>query len=482
MQESEAEKFICHSCVLEPVLNKKIVEKGCRHECSYCGKRVKCLSMEDLADDIETAFRNFYYRTAEEQDEYDYNYQHALGTWDGWERSGYPLIGLIEEEAQIPSVAAKDIAEILANKNYDKDKAELGEESDFAVGSYYDFKGPDDPHWETEWSEFEKSIKSRSRFFNREAERLLNEIFADMEELSTYIGEPVVINVGPDGAIKELYRARAFQIETDLKSAIERPDLHLGPPPPKNARAGRMNAVGISVFYGTNDFETALAEVRPAVGSSVVVAKFSVIRPLKLLDIEMLSNIHIKGSIFDSTYIDKFLRLSFLKSISRRIIIPVLPNEELDYLSTQAIADFLANVRHPQIDGIIYRSIQTGGDTKNVVLFNKASRVEEYELPEGTSVFVHRTVEDLQETGGYEVLEEIPPIKKVRKKRRAFISESVVIDALDSADTRMPALKIDTSAITLYQIGGVKFAYKSHPVPRYRFEALNLNDDKIIDE
>ena len=39
-----------------------------------------------------------------------------------------------------------------------------------------------------------------------------------------------------------------------------------------------MNAQGIAVFYGAGDVETALAEVRPPVGSRVVTAEFEIIR------------------------------------------------------------------------------------------------------------------------------------------------------------------------------------------------------------
>jgi hypothetical protein len=69
-----------------------------------------------------------------------------------------------------------------------------------------------------------------------------------------------------------------------------RPDRHLGSPPSGAAAAGRMNARGISVFYGANDPRVALAEVRPPVGSRVAVARFEIIRPLRLLDLTALSD------------------------------------------------------------------------------------------------------------------------------------------------------------------------------------------------
>ena len=51
-----------------------------------------------------------------------------------------------------------------------------------------------------------------------------------------------------------------------------------------------------------------------------------------------------------------------------------MPSDEtFDYLPTQAIAEYLATKVNPRIDGIIFSSSQTGGEGRNVVLFNHAS-------------------------------------------------------------------------------------------------------------
>jgi len=61
-----------------------------------------------------------------------------------------------------------------------------------------------------------------------------------------------------------------------------RPDRDMGAPPSSLPAAGRMNAKGISTFYGATDPQIALAEVRPPVGSQVAIAYFEIIRPLRL--------------------------------------------------------------------------------------------------------------------------------------------------------------------------------------------------------
>ena len=143
--------------------------------------------------------------------------------------------------------------------------------------------------------------------------------------------------------ISVFYRARAFQSSALLEEALRRPDIGLGSPPSHLAIAGRMNARGISVFYGALDANVAVAEIRPPVGSRVMVGEFNIARPLKLLDVEALQSVFVKGSIFDGGHIHQLEHAKFLGHLSRRITMPVMPDDEpTDYLMTQAIADYLA--------------------------------------------------------------------------------------------------------------------------------------------
>jgi RES domain len=63
-----------------------------------------------------------------------------------------------------------------------------------------------------------------------------------------------------------------------------------------------MNAGGIAVFYGANEPNVAIAEVRPPVGSKVAVARFEIIRPLRLLDLTALAAVSERGSVFDPEF------------------------------------------------------------------------------------------------------------------------------------------------------------------------------------
>lgn len=157
------------------------------------------------------------------------------------------------------------------------------------------------------------------------------------------------------------------------------------------AKAGRMNAHGISVFYGANTPSIALAEVRPPVGSRVTVAKFDIVRPLQLMDITSLEDVYESGSIFDPNYAKLLAKSKFLRTLKDHMTKAVLPNDEItEYLSTQAVADFLATESKIPLDGIIYPSTQAGknGNKFNVVLFRKASIVEKIRYAKGVDIHV----------------------------------------------------------------------------------------------
>ena len=127
-----------------------------------------------------------------------------------------------------------------------------------------------------------------------------------------------------------------------------------------------------------------MAEVRAPVGSHVVVAKFEVLRPLRLLDFDSLTKIYVERSYFDPTYTSHVGHASFLRRLVREMSRPVMPGEEaFEYLVTQAVAEYLAHKVEPRLDGIIFHSSQTDGAGRNVVLFNHACGVELYDLPQG---------------------------------------------------------------------------------------------------
>jgi hypothetical protein len=225
----------------------------------------------------------------------------------------------------------------------------------------------------------------------------------------------------------------------------------------------------------------ALAEIRPPVGSRVLTGRFEILRPLRLLDLSALSHVRVEGSIFDPAYSTALERAAFLDSFSERITRPVMPDDEaLDYIITQAIADFLATDTDNPLDGLIYRSAQAPEGGVNVVLFHKAARVELIDRPKGTEVESSGGMydEDGWQTD-YRVIERVPKRAQAKKPKpheslRGFIT-SGPSDTSDW-DDRDASLRIDQDTVRVEFVKAVTFATDSDRVSVYRWEKRDLDD------
>lgn len=351
IEDSHAElPHICCECVEEPFLKQDIKRVGTEMVCSYCRQTEACFSIEELANRIETAFEHHYIRTYDQPDNWQMRLLADRESNYHWYRDGQPVLDAIEEAAAIPHQAAVDVLEVLDDRHSDFDSDAMGDETEFSPDSYYERKGPNAQAWHEDWNEFERSLRTEARFFSRFASGLLARVFSNIDRLKTKPRRPIVLDAGPNKKLTHLYRARVFQSDQGLKDALCRPDMQLGSPPGRHACAGRMNAQGISVFYGATRPSVALAEVRPPVGSKVAIAKFNIVRPLSLLDLTALDGVWDDGSIFDASLIGRLERAAFLQSLGHRITRPVMPDDEsFDYLATQAIADFLATENEPRL-------------------------------------------------------------------------------------------------------------------------------------
>jgi hypothetical protein len=477
-------KKLCYHCVGEDYLSTEIKAKGKRLKCSYCNKTTKVYRIGDIAERIDTAFSQHYTRTSDQPNDWQYSLLCDKELDYEWERDGEPVVYAIMNAAYIPETAAEDIQRILEDQYYDFDTVAMGDETEFSTDSYYEEIGASDHAWQEEWHWFEKILKTKARFFSRPATEHLASVFRGIEHIRTQDGRPLIINVGPGTPLEAVYRARVFQSDDKLKIAIGRPDLHLGPPPALLACAGRMNAPGISVFYGTNDPNVAIAEVRPPVGSQVAIARFEIVRSLRLLDLTALSIASSKGSIFDPQLASRLEHALFLRSLSQRITKPVMPDDEVfDYLPTQAIADFLATEAEVPLDGIIFPSVQAAGNALNIVLFHKAARVEMLSIPHGTEISA-RTGQ-MGEEGWeveYSVIEEVPPPVKPpeeKAKRSYRLNFSAFIAAeeqeVEDYDDRKVSLRIVLDSVRVHIVRRVQFDTEDHRVWRHRWEKIKLD-------
>ncbi len=471
-------KHICFACIGEQYLSDEVRAKGRRAKCSYCNKARRTFLLDKVAERVATAFDQHYYRTSDQPNDYEHMLQRDRESSYEWNRHGDDVVYAIQNAAEVSDDAAADIQLILEEEHSDFDSAAMGEETEFASDSYYEEKKVSDGAWRDEWRQFENSLKTEARFFSRTAAAHLAALFDRIDDLRTGQGQPLVVDAGPGTGFHTLFRARVFQSDDKLEMAMCRPDQQLGSPPALLAAAGRMNARGISVFYGANDPKAAIAEVRPPVGSKVAVAQFEIIRKLRLLDLTALKNVQMRGSIFDVDFARRLERAQFLKSLSRRITQPVMPDDEpFEYLATQAVADFLATESSVPIDGIIFPSVQVAGDLLNVVLFHKAALVESMEIPNRTEIRAstgHSSNEGWEDD--YSVIEEVPtPLKADEKQEKTsewpdFAAMPVLVGTDTDSDQREPALRVMPDCVWVHHVEGVVFKTDEYQIRRLRWE------------
>ncbi|MBC3863199.1 RES domain-containing protein [Undibacterium jejuense] len=469
-------KRICHCCVSEIYLASEINSSGGNAKCSYCGQSAPSISIEELAERIEEPFSDHYKRTADQPESWQERLMADRESDYVWVRDGMPVNDAIQDAVGIDEEPAADVLEILEEKHAPyRDQDNFGEESAFSSDSYYERSLPNFIGLHMGWHEFEQSLKTRARFFSHSAEKLLTRIFGGTDMLKTRDGHPLVVDAGPRTQLNHLYRSRVFQAEDGLKEALCRPATHIGSPPARLARAGRMNAQGISVFYGATRAEVAIAEVRPPVGSQVVVARFDITRQLRLLDLTAANDVYEEGSIFDPSFNERLHRAEFLRSLERLMARPVMPDDEgIDYLPTQAVADFLATTNNPLLDGIIFPSAQVK-EGYNVVLFHKSARVAEDTFPKGTEIEAstcHNT-EDGWEVD-YFVSEAVPQSEASKASDSnegflgTFLNDSSPPDP--DGDCRKETLRLFLDSVEVHDVKWVSVSTERHSVRRHRYE------------
>jgi RES domain len=468
------DRCLCSGCVGETFLRAKIERSGQDGVCYYCGDDGKTFSIGEMADEFEIALEEHYYLTPAEPSFMEYVM--AKESEYDWEREGDPITEVISWCAEIEPEPAEDIRIVLSERHFDAEHEQMLEECPFDQEAHYAGKEVDNAESQSSWEYFEENLKTQTRYFNRAAEDLLTSIFSGIGEQTTIDGRPIIVEAGSETKLTTVYRARVFQSSERLIDALIRPDKEIGPPPPKAATSGRMNAHGIAVFYGATDPAIALAEVRPPVGSKVVVGSFELIRPIRLLDVEALRSVNAEGSIFDREYIRRKERAKFLHWLSRRITMPVMPDDEpFEYLPTQVVADFLATEADPPLDGILYPSAQGSEGQLNVVLFHKAARVQGIDIPKGAELSAsisRQTDEGLEDE--YWVSEEMPLEESSAPSQEHILS--VLPDIVDEQsipegyDPREATLRLDVSTLQVHYIKGVTFDTESRSVFRHRFE------------
>src|ERR1700730_5059486 len=282
-------------------------------------------------------------------------------THEEHESRGYPpmfwvasILSIDEEE--VATAVLEHLSEI--HDDYDSGSG-LYDDS-----TYYRTERSDRRTYAKKWGALRQSLLHESRYFNPTARKLLDEMFDGLNfglsdkapaHLPPYmLGRPVVTVIGPGEQKVALYRAREARHPEQAAQFLKDPVGALGPPPPLKARGARMNPAGVALFYGAFEPDTCVPEIRAPVGTYVVIGRFEVLRPLRLLDFAKLTEASEAIPHFHPKYTDKQDRDAFLEAFSFEIATPVHPQDEgFGYLPTQAVAEYLAQREDLKLDGLI---------------------------------------------------------------------------------------------------------------------------------
>lgn len=358
------EEMICFGCINDAYLVKYIKRTGVSAECSICSKKRKAIPIDDLVSMVENVLESYFSPGAE------YLIRNDNGKISHSEQRGDPLAYHVAELLELDEddpVVEHVLGELTSCSHYE---AMQGGEAKYSDETNYVLCRIQPREAEHRWEEFKFNIKHGNRFFNKDAKAFLDWLFMGIDSFKVRNGSKSVVRELVD---EPIFRARRCDSAAEYEAFSNNPAKQLGVPPKERAGSGRMNPSGVPAFYGAFERKTCVAELRPPVGGRVVSGEFKLTRPVRVLDFITLDEAYESHpvSIFDTTYADQMGRRSFLQTLHSKIRIPVLPDQEHEYLVTQVMAEYLATQYSPPIDGVLFESVQVENGI-NVTLFNHA--------------------------------------------------------------------------------------------------------------
>jgi len=168
---------VCSDCIAEEYLSQHVRKSGIQDQCDFCDQASFAISIDDISILVEYAIAEHFNRTLDQPE----GAEMWLAKEGMWERRGEPIKDIIVDYANVSDDIAEKILIAIQDRTWDKEAAEMGEENPFDDEAHYEEKGPDDWELMSNWGNFENSIKTESRYFNRQAEIFLDEIFQHVQ-------------------------------------------------------------------------------------------------------------------------------------------------------------------------------------------------------------------------------------------------------------------------------------------------------------
>lgn len=188
---------------------------------------------------------------------------------------------------------------------------------------------------ENSWDNFVKAIKTENRFHLNHINMGILSLFVDYAKTSYPAGE-------------RFYRARISSNPNGFSTD------EMGAPPPRAAKAGRVNSEGISVLYLADSIDTVVYEVRAGRYDYITIGSFVLTEDIDIVNLDSLKTISPFMRV-DGDMAQHAVNLTHLSRLSQEVARPLRRfDSSLDYLPTQYISDFIKS--QPGISGITYGS------------------------------------------------------------------------------------------------------------------------------
>jgi len=350
---TRSNKPVCAECIADDAL-QQIVARFANHlECHYCGKQADhpiAAPLEDITLHMAACINRVYCDPAEVLP-----YESREGGYQGIVYNLYDLFEEIGFDVSDNSLRDDIYASFDLEDWAEKDWQVLDPGQRLIYG----------------WQTFSDAVKHERRFtFWSMGDPHAHPVYDEhpdnmpvgkmLDRIADAVVEADLLHELPTDT--PLWRVRIHNASVSLNR-----DSDLSAPPRGCAsQPNRMSPAGISMFYGSEDFETALAETldpHRVAGKRVTGGLFNPVRPLVVLDLFALPGV---PSFFDEDAFDLRYTLIFLRAFARNVSQPITRDgrEHIDYVPTQAFSEYvryrMKGAEGRAIDGIRFRSSKNG--------------------------------------------------------------------------------------------------------------------------
>lgn len=353
---SSVDGGLCLDHISDRPLRDRLETLVTLNSCDVCGRKD-----QDSAP-FAAAFDELSAIVSETVDYFFRNAEHTL-PWDSEEKGP---IGPTSDTAEVlDSITDGAFSDDHRDAIYFKLVEAFG---DHRMWTPWDAEADDVDSIEWQWEEYAELSKHQSRLPyttgnpSDPPSRLLNYL----ERIRQYasVDLDLVRELPVDS---RLFRGRLCEDPKKIKPTA----ADLGPAPEGKATANRMSNAGVSLFYGSEEPETAVAEIAShGVEPYALIGEFFTTRSLRILDFTADPAI---PSPFDLEKRDAALMGRFIRVFVQMLTIPVIPDgrQHIEYAPTQLLTEYLRWAVDPRIEGIALPSARSDSKEtkKTFVLF-----------------------------------------------------------------------------------------------------------------